>query len=402
MRIALIDVNYGTGSTGKIVADIFSYSRKTNDEVCVFYGRGKKVKEKNVYKFGYDLETFLHAIIARIFGINGYFSFFSTLRLIRRLKKFEPDLINVHEIHAYFLNFEMLFKYAKKKNIKIVHTLHSEYTYTGKCGHSFECVKWKTKCKSCPHLDKYVKSICFDFTSFMFAKKKKMFLGLDNVCFVTPSMWLMNRAKESFLGKFPITCINNGIDTNCFRCSASNFREKFNLNGKYIILSVAPNIMSHEKGGDLILNVSKKFASNKNVVFVLVGSKNKRPIYLKENVLLIPRINDKYELSKIYNSANLFLICSLKENFPTTMLEAQCCGLCVVGFDTGGVKETSVLDFNKFVKYGDLTSLYKNICLAISHPVGKENNSYKAISYFSSDVMSRKYYDLFHSLQRKV
>ena len=216
MRVLLIDVNCKSGSTGKIAYDLYRHVNDNGGEAAVCYGRGKKINEKNIYKFGLDWETYLHAFLTRITGFTGCFSYFSTKRLIRFIKKFKPVVVHIHELHAYFVNITQLLNFLKKQNIKVIHTLHCAFSYTGKCGHHLECEKWKESCGHCPHLKDYVSTICFDRTKHMIQEKKKAFTGFKDMTIVCPSQWLADFAKQSFLGQYPIKVINNGIDTDVF------------------------------------------------------------------------------------------------------------------------------------------------------------------------------------------
>ncbi|MDD3382528.1 MAG: glycosyltransferase, partial [Bacilli bacterium] len=217
MKVLLIDVNCKRSSTGKIVYDLYQELNKNNIEASIAYGRGPKIKEKNIYKFGLDLETILHMIMTRITGLTGIYSVISTMRLIRYIKKFKPDVVHIHELHAYFVNLKPLINHLKKNNIKVIHTFHCEFMYTGKCGHAYECEKFKTLCFKCPRLKEYPKSFFLDFTKYMYKQKKKLYKDFDNLTIVTPSKWLLDRVKSSFLKDKKMLVINNGIDVNVFK-----------------------------------------------------------------------------------------------------------------------------------------------------------------------------------------
>lgn len=270
-RILLIDVNYKNSSTGKIVYDLFNGIKKEGRQARVCYGRGPKVNEEDVYKFGIDIETYMHASLARLTGYNARYSYVSTKRLINYIEEFKPDLIHIHELHAYFVNIRQLLDYIKEKNIPVVWTFHCEYMYTGKCGHAYKCNNFIDGCGNCPSIKDYPKSIWFDKTREMLKEKKEAMDGL-NVRIVTPSKWLANRVKQSFLKDREISVIHNGIDTDIFHfVDASDLRKELNIKDDYkIILSLAPDIMSERKGGKWIIELSKMMKDDK-YVFVLVG-----------------------------------------------------------------------------------------------------------------------------------
>ncbi len=271
-RVLLIDVNCKGSSTGKIVYDLYTNLRADGRTAAICYGRGENIEEENVYKFGLDWETNIHAGLSRITGYNGYFSYFSTKRLIKYIEKFNPDLIHIHELHAYFVNIKPLIEYIKAKNIPVVWTFHCEYMYTGKCGHAYECKNYQHECGDCPAVKGYPKSLWFDKTRQMFEMKKNL-LGNWKFTIVTPSHWLADRVKTSFLKNKDIVVIHNGIDTNVFHpVDASDLKKELKIPGDCkLVLAVAPNIMSESKGGKWVLKLAEKM-KNENVFFVLVGA----------------------------------------------------------------------------------------------------------------------------------
>ena len=399
MRILLIDVNYGVGSTGKIVKDLKVELEKQGHEVLACYGRGKKVKEKNVIKFGYDLETIFHAFLSRIIGIMGYFSYFSTKKLLKEIDKFNPDIVHIHETHSYFVNHLNLIEYLKKKKIKTVWTFHCEYMYTGNCGHAYECNKWKKECKKCQYIRNYPKSLFFDFTNKMFNDKKSIFKDFNNLTIVTPSQWLADRVKESFLSKKNIKIIHNGINTEIFRYRENkHLRIKHNIGNKKVILGVAPDIMSESKGGKWIVQLARE-VNQKEFIFILIGVKNLK-VNFPSNIICLPIIKDQVQLAEYYSLADLFLICSKKENYPTTCLEAQACKTFLLGFDNGGTKETSIYKENIFCNqnYDDLyMSFEKMINLGYKPSLETEE-----IEKLSKKRMLLEYMELYENINGKI
>ena len=216
MKILIIDVNYGDSSTGFIVKKVRDYLEQSGNKAIVCYGRGKRVKEKNVFKFGYDLETIFHAFLTRLTGYTGCFSFFSTIRLKKIIKKNKPDIIQIHELHGYFINVVSILKYIQKCNIPVVWTFHCEFMYTGKCGHALDCENYLDKCGHCPHLKDYPSSLFFDHTKSMLRSKLFAMSNFKLLHIVTPSKWLANRVIETTLNKYPISVIHNGIDSDIF------------------------------------------------------------------------------------------------------------------------------------------------------------------------------------------
>ena len=393
MRVLLIDVNCKYSSTGKIVYSLFKKLKEDGHEAAICYGRGPLIDEPGIFKFGLDWETFLHAGLARVTGYNGYFSYFSTKRLLNYIEHFKPDIIHIHELHAYFVNIRPLLEYIKIKKIKLVWTFHCEYMYTGKCGHAYECDKWVRECGDCPAIHEYPKSLMFDQTRKMFCDKKKLLQDLD-FTIVTPSQWLAERVKKSFLGMKRIRIIRNGIDTEnvFYPRNSKKLREKYNLVGKKVILSIAPDILSESKGGQLILKLSKKMV-DKDLIFVLVGI-NETKKY-SDNVWLIAKTKDTNELAEWYSMADVFLICSKRENFPTTCLEALACGAPIVGIDQGGTKETAPVPYGKFVEGKNSDTIIDVINCQIGLHLNKKAIRSFAINNYSIEQMYKNYFVLY-------
>ncbi len=327
---------------------------------------------EQIYKFGLDWETYLHAGLARITGLNGCYSPFSTKRLLEYIEDFSPDVIHIHELHAYFVNSKSLIQYIKRKGIPVIWTFHCEYMYTGKCGSASGCEKWKTECKNCPALQEYPKSLLFDFTSKMFHEKKQMLSDLD-FTIVTPSKWLASRVEQSFLKDKEILVIPNGVDASRVFFPRSTeavhaLKQKYGLENKAVILSVAPNIMSDLKGGKTVLEIAKQFP-NAPVHFVLIGADADETI--SDQVTLIKRTESQDELALWYSAADVFLICSRQETFSMTCAEAFCCGTPIAGFKSGGPETVFAEPYALFCEQGDMEGIAK----IIQQQMGKKQES---------------------------
>lgn len=357
MKVLLIDVNCKNSSTGRIVYDLYTNLNATGHTAAVCYGKGPRINEPNICKFGLDWETTLHALLTRITGYTGCFSFFSTRRLLQFIQAFQPDVVHIHELHAYFVNIKPLLQYLKRNRIPTVCTLHCEFMYTGKCGYSLECQQWKHQCVACPRVRAYPKSWLFDRTKHMFLEKKALYEGFDNLQITAPSQWLLERAKQSMLADKKAAVIPNGIDTDVFypRDTAALRKELGIAEDEKIILALAPYLMSDRKGGRHVLAIAEKLAGEK-IRFVMVGADDPT-VPVPENVILNGPVYDIGLLAQYYSLADAFVICSQRENFPTTCLEAQCCGTPVYGYDAGGTKETALVRNDRFVTYGDTAAL---------------------------------------------
>lgn len=401
MKVLLIDVNCKSSSTGQIVYNLYHFLNSNGDIASVCYGRGELVNESNIYKFSLDWETKLHAFLTRLTGYTGCFSHFSTRRLLRYIDAFQPDIVHIHELHAYFLNDVQLLEYLGNRHIPVVHTIHSEFSYTGKCGHADDCVKWKTECRNCPKVSHYPKSLFFDQTSKMYYKKKHAFESIGRLIITTPSEWLTNRAHESFFKHNCIITIHNGVDTEIFRQINSNrIRRMYGIsNRQRLLISIAPNIMSHGKGGRYILECAK-IMNRENYFFLLIGADKTEKTH-QENVLILPRITDKRQLAEYYNAADIFLLCSKKETFSLTCAESLCCGTPVVGFRCGAPEMIFEEPYAYFVEQGDIIALIHQIERTINCNVGRTEIEEYAHNHFSINKMLEKYKSVYDTISQK-
>lgn len=410
MKILLIDVNCKYSSTGKIVYDMRRMLETDGHDARVAYGRGSIVEEPGIYKFGVDAETYLHAGLARITGYNGCFSALSTRRLISYIEKFKPDIIHIHELHAYFVNVVQLMEYLKRRQIPIVWTFHCEYMYTGKCGVTLGCERYKTGCGKCPYLREYVGSLFFDHTRRMLAQKKKAMDGLNLQVIVTPSQWLADKTRETYLGNNKIVAINNGIDTDSVfypRDNGEDLRARYDIPpDAHLILAVAPDVLDERKGGQILMDLISRYNDTNLHFFVLVGGSETK--HLSPNALLISRTRDQNELAEWYSAADLFIILSRAETFPTTCMEALCCGTSIVGLSNGGIPETAEEPYGTFIPERPrddtagyevmLTDLQKAISNKLALHLSPTDIRTYAVTRYDKSVMYCSYKQLYHSI----
>lgn len=400
MRVLLIDVNYGDSSTGKIVQDLQATVNADGGTATACYGRGEDRTDSvaGVFKFGLDWETYVHAALTRLTGYTGCFSHFSTRRLIKYIDEFQPDIIHIHELHAYFVNLKPLLTYIAKKGIPVVWTFHCEFMYTGKCGHAFDCNNWINGCGKCPSLGEYVSTFWFDHTREMLAEKKRLLDALD-LRIVAPSQWLADRCRRSCLGDRPISVIHNGVDTSIFYPrDASKLREELGIGvDEKVVLALAPNLMDERKGGEFVLGLAG-MNSERHVRFVIVGVENGTlPAEVPDNVIAKGPIYDKSLLATYYSMADAFVICSKRETFSMTCAEALCCGTRVFGFKSGAPESVFKEPLASFVEYGDTAALGR--LLEDAEPTaaeeGRRRISEEAAALYSTKRMVAQYLKLY-------
>lgn len=391
MKVLEINVVCGYGSTGKIVLDLYNMLKTEGHECLCAYGRFSAPENINAIKIGNKLDNYIHVFNTRIFDNHGFSSKKATKEFIKKIEKYNPDIIHLHNIHGYYINIEILFNYLKKSKKPVVWTLHDCWAFTGHCSY-FEysnCKKWIKGCEKCIQKREYPKSMFKDNSKNNYINKKRIFTQLDNMTIVTPSKWLANLVEKSFLSKYPIKVINNGIDLEAFKPTESDFRKKYNLENKKVLLGVA-NLWEKRKGIEYLIELIKRLDSSYKLV--LVGKIDKKTREkLPSNIICIDRTNNVKELVEIYSAADLFINTTLEDNFPTVNLEALACGTPVITFDTGGCKETLKNNYGAVITKGNIHELLEKVKSMCKHKAKEK----KDLKEFSKDKKDKQYINIF-------
>lgn len=357
MIVVQINATGEAGSTGRICTSISRILTERGTENYVLYCLGSNQNPSQI-KYTDSKSVKLSAAASRFFGNWGFEGGASTRRLIKKLDEIKPDIIHLHNIHSHACDLSMLFNWIKKKNIRLFWTFHDCWAFTGYCMHydMIQCEKWKTECFDCPQKKEY--SWFFDKSRQLYNKKKRLFSGLD-LTIVTPSRWMANQVKESFLRDYPVKVINNGVDLEIFRpVDSSDFKEKYGLQDKRIVLAVAFG-WSEKKGIDVLRRIANKLDSSYRLV--IVGLDNPEGFGLPDSVITIPRTHSAAELAKIYSAADVLVNPTREENFPTVNLESVACGTPVVTFNTGGSPETIGISCGSVVEKNDCGAMLDEI-----------------------------------------
>lgn len=238
MKIVAIN-SLPNGSPATIMRGVLKLAEvEKNAQTFSFYGAWKNTptKYKGSLRFGYKIENYCSALLSYICGLSNIFSIFGTISLINKIKKIKPDIIHLHNLHLQCINLPILFSYIKKNNIRVIWTLHDCWSFTGRCPHFqlTKCYRWRTGCYSCPYSKNSYPITFFDNSRYMWKLKKKWFSGLNDLTIVTPSEWLADLVKQSFLKDYSILVINNGIDIGTFRPTDSKYRNEFTNFTEYI------------------------------------------------------------------------------------------------------------------------------------------------------------------------
>jgi len=325
MRVLQINSVVGVGSTGKIAADLHEELEAQGHESYVAYGRNESRPISNSIKIGSQTGILWHVFISRVFDSHGFGSVIATKKLIKKIREIDPDLIHLHNIHGYYLNIRVLFNYLKKRDIPVLWTLHDCWAFTGHCAY-FDyagCDKWREGCYKCPQKKTYPKSLLFDRSKINYREKKKIFTSLKNVTLVTPSYWMADVVKKSFLNIYSVNPIYNGLDLNSFKPTSGSFRKDKKIEDKIVLLGVA-SPWSPRKGLNIFVELSKMLDENYQIVLVGLSSAQMKTI--PDNIIGIARTNNIEELAHIYTTADYLLNPSAEETMGLVTVEAHACG----------------------------------------------------------------------------
>lgn len=397
MKILQINAVYKNGgSTGRITYELKKIIEKSGNEAFVAFGfEYLKTNDINTYKIENILELKYSILKTRLFGMHGFYNISSTKKMLKWISKINPDIIHLHNLHCHYMNLPLLFDYIKKNNIPVVWTLHDCWAFTGWCAHFdyINCEKWKTQCYHCKLKHSYPFTWFFDRSYTLYKKKKEIVNGVSNMIIITPSLWLANKVKDSFLNRYPIKVINNGIDLDIFKPSPSDFKEKYNLKNEKIVLAVA-NGFTKNKGIDFILRLPDLLPENYVVVIVgLQGRKIK-----KFRGISIDRIDNVYDLAKIYSAADVFINPTLEDTFPTTNIEAIACGTPVITYKTGGSPESINQEVGVVVEKGNEEEFVKAIKNIEKNIKISANCRMRALEYYDKNQKYEEYIEIYKKL----
>lgn len=411
MRYVQINSFYN-GSTGTIMRNLHKELKEQGDDSYIFWGRRHETISDHEACCASKLGVYAHGILSRLTDRVGFYSKRDTRRLLERLEAIDPDVVHLHNVHGYYINIEMLFEWLANHRCQVKWTLHDCWAFTGHCSHFtyVGCERWRDGCHDCPQKREYPKSLLANASERNFHDKKRLFnlVPKERMTLITPSRWLAELLKDSFLAEYPVEVRYNTVDTDIFKPTPSDFRERYGLEDKLVILGVA-SPWTERKGLDDFLYLANELdaryaivlvgleqrqidsiTSAKNIlpddsllgdltrVFLRfidgdsdvarkahVASKQKAQLLqikasdpsmlesLKSRVaerdkgvklVLFERTDSAQQLASIYTAADVFFNPTREDNYPTVNLEAQACGTPVITYDTGGCREGLYLE----------------------------------------------------------
>ena len=391
------------GSTGKIMADLNDVLQQNGHEgfmLCAYANENGDVP--GLYCFhkkhaGFYIRRDL--LESRITGKMGYSRSHQTRKALQWIEEIHPDIVHLHNIHGNWIQIFMLMDYLRKNKIPVVWTLHDCWGFTGRCSHFSvaNCKKWKTGCYNCNNHKVYPITYFFDFSKKMWMDKRAAFSSLPEMKIVTPSNWLSQYVKESYLKKYSITIINNGIDIHQFYPQTEQSKYYYGMTEKKIVLGVAASWTKRK--GLLDLYEIEKYLDMEKYQVVIVGLNARQLNDVPSGILGIGRTENVKELVQIYSGATVFINPTYEDNYPTVNLEALACGTPVVTYKTGGSGESITSETGAVVAQGDLKEMAAKVKLIADNiEVYRDNCRKYAEQHFDKWVKYEQYIKLYKSI----
>lgn len=351
----------GFGSTGRIAENIGNFVLDSGWESHIVYsGRPAAQSNSNLIRVGNKRDLYQHAIESRLFDNHGRSSKSATNRLVEKLDLIEPDVIHFHNIHGYYLNYEILVEYINKRTIPVIWTFHDFWPITGHCTYfsDVKCEKWKKHCFSCPKTAFYPKSF-IDQSKFNFYHKKEVFTSIKDLTITPVSNWASGLIKQSFLGGYNVKTIYNGIDLKSFKpVSTESLRSKYNLGSKKVLLGLATTWGERKGWSDYIALANRL---DEDYKIVMIGVSKLQAEHLPNNILGIERTNNLDELVEWYSLAEVVLNLSYQETFGLTTVEGFACGTPSIVYDCTASPELMEKGVGEIVNPGDIDAVVQAV-----------------------------------------
>lgn len=397
-----INTTLNSGSTGRIAEGIGLTAAADGWSSFIAHGtRYKNPSRLQSIEVGGWLEERIHGgWYSLLLDRHGLGSVGATKRLIRVIdSRIKPDIIHLHNIHGYYLNYRILFEYLQKVGIPVIWTLHDCWPITGHCVY-FElvgCDRWQSSCAHCPQSSAYPRSFR-DHSARNFRLKKELFTSLgDRLTLVPVSNWLERLLRRSFFRDFRIQTIHNGIDLSVFQPHTANVKSDPRLKDRYMVLGVAAPWTERKGLSDFI---KLRSVLPRDYAIVLVGVSERQRRCLPDGIIGMGRTHNIGQLVELYSSADCVLSLSKEETFGMTIAEGFACGTPAIVYDCTATRELVTPKTGLVVETGNI----EQIAHAIRSIEQNGKDAYqeacriRAEQSFDQNKQFRKYIDLYDNL----
>lgn len=363
-KLLQINTVVNSGSVGRIAEQLGSTMINQGWESYIAYGRGIGQSRSNILRIGKSSDIIIHGAVTRLLDRHGLGSATATRKFIKDIERLSPDIIHLHNIHGYYINYPVLFDFLKHYGAPVVWTLHDCWAFTGHCSHftAAGCYKWRSQCGACRQKRLYPESFLLDRSSDNYNDKKQSFQGCDNLHIVVVSDWLGSMVKQSFLADYPMHRIYNGVDLDIFKPVRL---KQYSSAPRPYVLGIA-NVWSKSKGLEDFIRLRKILADN--IAIVLIGLSKRQIRELPDGIIGIPRTESIHELAGFYNGASVYINTSIEETLGMTSIEAQACGTPAIVYNSTACPETVSTSTGFIIAPHDMNAVNEAIKQVVSNP----------------------------------
>ena len=391
MRILFINTTFDIGSTGKLVNSFARYAYSMGLDIAVISAnRDESSCVKQIRLKGFFSRK-VTIFLERLTGLNEFFSPFSTLRAISFIKRYKPDVVYLGNLHGYYINTSMLYNSLSKLNIPCVQMMWDEYSMTGSCSFSYECTKYKSRCRKCDRLRDYPMSVLFDNAGYM-QNKKEIYYRKNDIVFVSVP-YIIEKAKGSHLLSSKVLFeLDEAVDQKniFFPRDISGIKRQLHVKNEDIVILNVCVYPNRRKGGEYYISLAKNMEHMQGFVFVHIGFNGDRSI-CPSNYIALGYEDNQNKLAEYYSLADIFVCTSLAETQPNTCLEALSCGTPICGFNISGIPTCAEAPYGHYVEVGDIEALMEYV-MSVKKKTRDSILSVRkyAESRFSSDLYNNR------------
>ena len=322
---------------------------------------------------------------------------------ITKLPEFqEADVIHLHWVNQGMLSLKGIQKILQSGK-PVVWTMHDIWPATALCHVTLGCQHFTSQCGNCRLLPGGGSS--HDYSTTIWQRKQRM-LADENIYFVACSHWLESEAKRSALLKGQkITSIPNPIDTRIYKKGdKQEARQRLGLPlDKKLILFASQRVTNVNKGMDYLIEACRQLQISDAAVVILGGHAEEVVSQLSLEAYPLGYVNDEQRIVDVYHASDVFVLPSLSENLPNTIMEAMACGVPCVGFKVGGIPEEIDHRRNGYVaEYRSAEDLARGIRWILTEADYEElskNAVQKVVQNYSQQSVALKYLDVYHQAQ---
>ncbi|WP_071145190.1 glycosyltransferase [Bacteroides ihuae] len=395
----LLQINsvVNTGSTGRIAEQLGEFAISQGWDSYIAYGREARESKSYLIQIGGKLSVYIHAIGTMLTDRHGLFSLCATKKFLKQLDEIKPDVVHLHNIHGYYINYLMLLNYLHKKNIPTVITMHDFWLMTGHCAYiNKSCDKWKIGCGKCPRLHQYP-AAKVDHSGRNWITKLEALSRMGNIVLVPVSNWLDGFVKESLLQGVKSHVIYNGIDTNVFKpYDAKTAVEGVDWN-KFTIMSIATR-WTDANGYDDVIKLSTLLSEDAQII--MVGLDDEQMQNIPANVIGFKKTESFEQLKELYSKSDVIFNPNAEVTFGLVTAEAMACGTPVIVLeDTAGEEIVDVETGYVVTSVDEVPALISTIKANKSVETSAKCRE-RVIEQFNSKKQNQKYFDLYKELAR--